>query len=145
MVTGKTRRDLPLFPGASAEQVHRLTGVCGVAGFAAGEVIYREGQAGAAMYVVLRGEVAIELAGGPAAVGAVRAGECLGEISLLTAAPHSAPAGARPPVEVAVQGHQDLAELIRLRPDIGLHLYRNLAIGMGEKIKRAGMARSDGA
>jgi hypothetical protein len=32
--------------------------------------------------------------------------------------------------------HADLAELIRLRPDIGLHIYRNLAIGASEKLKR---------
>jgi hypothetical protein len=28
-------------------------------------------------------------------------------------------------------------ELIRLRPDIGLQLYRNLAVGMGKKLKRS--------
>jgi hypothetical protein len=26
--------------------------------------------------------------------------------------------------------------LIRLRPDIGLHIYRNLATGLAEKLKR---------
>jgi hypothetical protein len=46
----------------------------------------------------------------------------------------------RPPaptrVETAVFDPQDLAELIRQRPDIGQHIYRNLAVGMGEKLKR---------
>jgi CRP-like cAMP-binding protein len=60
-------------------------------------------------------------------------------MSLLTAAAHSATAVARTSVETAVLGHRDLAELIRLRPDIGLHLYRNLAVGMGQKLKRAGI------
>jgi hypothetical protein len=41
-------------------------------------------------------------------------------------------------VETAVLGHAELAELVRLRPDIGLHIYRNLAAGLGEKLKRAG-------
>jgi CRP-like cAMP-binding protein len=59
-------------------------------------------------------------------------------MSLLTGAPHSATATARTQVEAAVLGHRDLAELIRLRPDIGLQLYRNLAVGMGEKLKRSG-------
>jgi len=57
-------------------------------------------------------------------------------MSLLTAAAHSATATALSPIETAVLGHQDLAELIRLRPDIGLHIYRNLAVGMGQKLKR---------
>jgi hypothetical protein len=39
-------------------------------------------------------------------------------------------------VETAVLGHEDLIELIRQRPDIGLEIYRNLAIGMGEQLKR---------
>jgi CRP-like cAMP-binding protein len=66
----------------------------------------------------------------------VRSGECLGEMSLLTARAHSATARTITHVETATLCHQDLAELIRLRPDIGLHIYRNLAVGMGEKLKR---------
>ena len=129
-------RGLHLFDGLGAEQVNRLAGVCLVSSFEPGEAIFRQGQAGHEMHVVLRGEVAITVAGSEAVVGVVRAGECLGEMSLLTSAPHSATATALTPVETAVLGHQDLAELIRLRPDIGLHLYKNLAVGMGEKLKR---------
>jgi CRP-like cAMP-binding protein len=88
------------------------------------------------MHVVLRGEVAIVVAGSATPVGVVRNGECLGEMSLLTAAAHSATATALTHVETAVLEHQDLAELIRRRPDIGLHIYRNLAVGTGEKLKR---------
>jgi CRP-like cAMP-binding protein len=127
---------LPLFGGLDAEQVARLAGVCRVATFAPGEVVFREGQADNQMHVVLAGEVAIDVAGLAAPVGVVRGGECLGEMSLLTTAVHSATATAQTLVETAVFEHQDLAELIRQRPDIGLHLYRNLAVGMGEKLKR---------
>jgi GNAT superfamily N-acetyltransferase len=127
---------LPLFAGLDAEQVARLAGVCGVATFAPGEVVFREGQADNRMHVVLAGEVAIAVAGLAGPVGVVRGGECVGEMSLLTAAVHSATATARTAVETAVLEHRDLAELVRQRPDIGLRLYRNLAVGMGEKLKR---------
>jgi hypothetical protein len=56
----------------------------------------------------------------------------------LTGAAHSATATARTPVETAVLNCPDLAELARLRPDIGLLMYRNLAVGMGQKLKWAG-------
>ena len=92
---------------------------------------------------MLRGEVAITVEGSAAAVGVVRGGECLGEMSLLAAAAHSATATARTDVETAVLAHQDLAELIRLRPDIGLHIYRNLAVGMGQKLKRLDVSLAD--
>ncbi len=139
----KAVHDLPLFAGLNAEQVARLAGVCGVTAFEPGETVFREGEAGNQMHVVLQGEVAIAMAGSTAPVGVVRSGECLGEMSLLTAGAHSATATALTPVEAAVLGHQDLAELIRLRPDIGLHIYRKLAVGMGEKLKRLDVALAD--
>ena len=128
--------DLSLFAGLGDDLVARLAGVCGVATFAPGEQVFGEGEAGDRMYVVLQGEVVITVAGSPGTVGVVRGGECLGEMSLLTAEPHSATATARTHVEAAVLGHLDLADLIRRRPDIGLHIYRNLAVGMGGKLRR---------
>jgi GNAT superfamily N-acetyltransferase len=134
---------LPLFAGLNEEQVARLAGVCGVTTFEPGELVFREGEADDQMHVLLQGEVAISLAGSTATVGVVRSGECLGEMSLLTAAAHSATATARTHVETAVLAHEDLAELIRLRPDIGLHIYRTLAVGMGEKLKRLDVSLAD--
>jgi hypothetical protein len=128
--------DLPLFAGLNAEQIARLAGVCGVTTFEPGEAIFRQGETDNQMHVVLQGEVAITVTASSAPVGVVRSGECLGEMSLLTGAVHSATATAVTRVETAVWGHDDLAEVIRLRPDIGLHIYRNLAVGTGEKLKR---------
>jgi GNAT superfamily N-acetyltransferase len=131
---------LSLFAGLDREQVARLAGVCGVATFKAGEVVFREGEADDQMYLLLEGEVAITKAGSTATLGLVRQGECLGEIAILAGAAHSATATAQTPVEAAILTHQELAELMRLRPDIGLHIYRNLALGMGEKLRRANAA-----
>jgi hypothetical protein len=136
-------QELALFAGLEAEQVNRLAGVCSLAAFAPGEVIFRQGQADQELHLVLQGEVAIAGGEGAAAIGVVRKGECLGELSLLSGAVHSATATARTSVETAVLGHRDLAELVRLRPDIGLHLYRNLAVGLGEKLKRSGALPTD--
>ena len=88
------------------------------------------------MHVVIEGEVAISVSGSVGPVGVVHCGECLGEMSLLAASAHSATATARTRVETAVLEHADVAELIRLRPDIGLHIYKNLAAGTAEKLKR---------
>jgi GNAT superfamily N-acetyltransferase len=127
---------LPLFARLSPEQVARLAGVCGVTTFEPGQTIFREGEAEGQMHVVLDGDVGITVAASADPVGVVRSGECLGEMSLLTGAVHSATATAVTRVETAVLGHEDLTELIRQRPDIGLHIYHNLAVGMGEKLKR---------
>jgi len=134
-------QQLPLFSGLQPEQVHRLAGVCSVATFAPGEVIFRGGTIGQEMYILLQGEAVITVTGAQATVGVVQAGECLGEISLLTREPHSATATARTAVEVARLGHQNLGELTRLRPDIALLIYRNLALGLAQKLQRANVSR----
>jgi GNAT superfamily N-acetyltransferase len=135
--------ELALFGGLDEEQVQRLAGVCRVANHAPGEVIFRDGQADGTMHLVLDGQVAIARATSAATVGLVEKGECLGEMSLLTAAPHSATATARTAVTTAVLDHAELAELIRLRPDIGLRIFRNVAIGMGQKLRRSGVALTE--
>jgi hypothetical protein len=129
-------RDAPLFAGLNAEQIHRLAGVCTLKTFAAGENVVTEGSLEKEMYVLVEGEAAVHVAGGAAPVGRVGAGECLGEMALLTGTAHSATAVARSRVETAVLGHHDLTELVRQRPDIGLVIYKNLAVGIGEKLKR---------
>jgi Cyclic nucleotide-binding domain len=90
-------RELPLFGGLSEEQFHRLAGVCRLTSFQPGEVVFRRGEAGQELHVVLEGEVAIAPADSEPVVGVVRAGECLGEMSLLTADAHSATATALNP------------------------------------------------
>jgi len=133
-------REVPLFSGLNEEQVNRLAGVCRLKTFAPGEVVVREGALDAEIYLLLAGEAAIEKDGtGP--VGCVSVGECLGEMALMTGSHHSATAAAITPVEAAVLAHRDLTELVRQRPDIGVLLYRNLAVGLGQKLKRSGLAR----
>jgi ribosomal protein S18 acetylase RimI-like enzyme len=128
---------LPLFAGLNDEQVTRLAGVCGVATYEPGQPVFRSGEASHHLHVLLQGEAAITVPGSDDPVGVVRSGECLGEHSLLTAGAHSASAIALTRVETAVLEHQDLEELIRRRPDIGICIYRNLAIGLGEKLRRS--------
>jgi len=131
-------QQLPLFGGLTGEQISRLASVCAVSRFAPGSMIFPEGGVSDHLYIVLDGSVDVAVAGGP--VGFIASGECLGETSLLSNTPHSATATAQTAVEMAVLERKDLAELIRLRPDIGMQIYKNLAVGLGEKLKRTDLA-----
>jgi hypothetical protein len=46
-------------------------------------------------------------------------------------------------MEVAELLQGDLADLIRRRPDIGVIIYRNLAVGLGDKLLRSSNSRRD--
>jgi len=129
-------QELPLFSELNTEQLKRLAGVCTVSTFEPGAILFREGGVSDRLYVVLDGRVDIAIESIGRSVSSVTSGECLGELSLLSTAPHSATATAHTVVETAVLDRQDLTELIRLRPDIGIQIYKNLAMGLGKKLKR---------
>ncbi|MEZ4573914.1 MAG: cyclic nucleotide-binding domain-containing protein [Vampirovibrionales bacterium] len=66
---------------------------------------------------------------------------CLGEVAMLTGEPHSATAIALEETACAVLSRQDLQCLIRQRPDIGVLIYKNLALGLSPKLRRSGAGR----
>ena len=138
---GELLDSIGLFAGLTEEQVQRLAAACGHATFAAGERVFGEGDECAETYVVLEGDVEIQLSGHDTPLGHVGPGECLGEVALLTDSEHSASAVAETGVQAAVLQRHDLIELVRQRPDIGVVLYRNLARGLGEKLRRADLER----
>lgn len=127
-----------LFKGMNEEQVRKLAGRCALKRFQKGERIFTENGKDEENYIVLKGEVQITRGTKSLPVGIVGAGENLAEMSLLTGTKHSATATALSDVEVAVLSHQEITQLVRLRPDIGLIIYRNLATGLGEKLIRSG-------
>lgn len=127
---------LELFEGLNEEQVRRVATISGYRTFEEGEAIFRCGEQGEEMYVVLTGEVAVRMPDGDEPVGLVGPGECLGEIALLTRQEHYCSAVATGSTEAGILTHQRMRKLVRLRPDIGVVLYRNLALGLGAKLHR---------
>lgn len=136
-------KEIPLFQGMNSEQATRLAGACTVRDILADERLFVEHDPADRLYIVLQGQVAISGGTPPATIGTVRTGETCGEVSLLSARPHSATATAKGHVEVAEFLQRDLTDLIRRRPDIGVIIYRNLAVGLGDKLLRSGNSQRD--
>lgn len=127
---------LVLLDGLTEEQALRVAGACTIAHYAPGERLLAVGDAAERMYVVLDGEVRVTLDTGEE-VGTVGEGEALGEVGLLLGGEHSAGAEAVGPVTVAALDEAGLRALTRQRPGIAVVLYRNLAQGLGRKLRRA--------
>jgi hypothetical protein len=130
--------DTALFRQLSDEQREKLMGICELQKFSAGSMLFSQGELNDTMHLILSGEV--ELIADDAHLAITSAGHCLGESSLLhadrTLPKHSVDAIARSAAETAVFTANDLNDLIRRRPDIGIVLYRNLAIDISQKLKR---------
>ena len=78
--------------------------------FAPGEMTVRQGEAGASLYFVLQGEMAVEVDGHE--VAQLNKGRMFGEMSLLTGALRSATVRARSEARLAEVLKEDLAHLL---------------------------------
>ena len=129
-----------LFHGLNEEQRERLATFCRPRSYAAGQSVFETGAKADEFHLVLRGEVEVLFGEPPLTVGKVMEGECLGEVSVLSGLDHTATAVARDEVQTAVLSRNALESLIRLRPDIGVTMFRNLAVGLGQKLQRSDIA-----
>lgn len=132
--------EIPLFSGLNEEQLTRLARSCSVTCFKKGDRIFQENEKPRNMYIILDGRVSIQMGALKTRIGIVKKGETLGELSLLSFRPHSASAVAETAVEAVSLHFEDLSQLIRLRPDIGVAIYRSLASGLGEKLLRSDLS-----
>ncbi len=126
---------ITLFDGLTDEQTLRVAGSCSHVKFAAGATVFSHGDASDDMYLLLDGVVELVLPDG-CAVGTVGSGECLGEVAFLSGEHHSATAIAQTAIEAGSLTRVALESLVRQRPDIGIVLYRNLAHGVGAKLRQ---------
>ncbi len=136
----------PLFDGLTREQRERLLSICTWHAFQPGDAIYRKGNKDGTMHLVLKGQA--DLVGhGNRPIGCVGPGQCIGERSLLHS-PQETPAHtlnaiAHGTVETAAFPNVAFVELIRRRPDIGVVIYRNLAVDVSRKLQTAARASND--
>ena len=98
--------------------------------FGKAERIFRQGEEGNSLYVIVEGEadVFIDLDGRPTRVNVVRSGECLGEFSLLTGEKLSASVQATKDCEVVLIPRERMAEVLRESPELVERLSEILAL-----------------
>jgi CRP-like cAMP-binding protein len=97
--------------------------------FAAGTVLFSEGQPGHDMYIVVTGEVEIRRAVGGAerVLAVLSSGEFFGEMAILSGRPRSATAVVRSAARLLVIDGTTFEAMLRARPEIALRLIKALA------------------
>lgn len=124
-----------LFCGLNEEQGNRLATEFKLEHFESGSPIFSIGDANGKAHVIVRGKVDVKADAGSPALASLGAGDCLGETSLLGSKPHHVSATAVGKTETAAITASDFETLVRRRPDIGIAVYRNLAINLGSKLR----------
>lgn len=110
--------------------------------FLAGEVIFDAGEEGQALYVVVRGKVAISLTGQhKTPLAELQDNDFFGELGLLDDWPRSAQARAAAPTDLAVLFRGDFERLMashgRIASQIALQLARHLGLRLRQMLQQA--------
>jgi len=113
---------VPFFRSASADFIRDIVPRLESREFEAGEIVFREGDAGDAMYFITGGRVEVlqGQAGEPMAV--LREGAYFGELAILLEAPRNATIRTLTPCEVYELKRADVLGLTRAHPEFGRHL-----------------------
>jgi small-conductance mechanosensitive channel/CRP-like cAMP-binding protein len=112
-------RDEPLFECLSDAQIDNLVKEARLNCFGRGESVIQEGAEGDSMFVLLRGaaQVSVSKNGSLIPVATLNAGDCFGEMSLLTGERRMATVQAKSDCYVLEIGKPVMAEVIRDSPD----------------------------
>jgi CRP-like cAMP-binding protein len=110
-------RAVPLFAKLGPEELLALAELAEPRSFAAGTRIFAEGEPGDAVYLVIRGRVAVERAS--ARLAELGIGECIGELALLDEGPRSATVVAVGDTELLRLDRDDFLDTLFLYPAVG--------------------------
>ena len=104
--------------------------------YAPGDVLFRQGSEATGLFLLASGEVEVRATqpdGSDLVVGAVRPGECVGEISLVLRRPTTATVIARAPTAALVLSPEQFMGIVRRHPTLLATLY-DLAVARDEQL-----------
>ena len=133
-----------LLHGLSAEHVDRVRAHLQPRTLAAGEQVFRQGDAADSVYLVVRGSVSIVSARNDGSPGpryaSLSPGTLFGEAAVLDGGGRSADAVADSDTELLCLHRDALASLAQAHPELGTQLYRNMASYLAQRLRIASAA-----
>lgn len=116
-------RSVPLFVELSPSDLRHVAEIASEHAFPDGEIIAAQGEAGEEMYVVVSGEIGVlvgRVGGSPIEIARRLAGECIGEMAVVSRAPRMATLVAHGPVRTLAIDRRRFERILRERPEASL-------------------------
>lgn len=124
-------RELPLLARLADDDIAALSARARRRRFAAGAIIFHEGDAGDGLHVLVEGRVRLTMlsgAGGEATLAVLSQGDPLGEMALFDGLPRSTTATAIEPTTTFMVSRDDFVAWLRDRPAAALALLETLSL-----------------
>lgn len=138
--------DSPLFAALSRRELRNLATILHHRTYQDGEFVFLKGQPGAAMFIIKTGQINVidyRRDNSATEIATLNPGDFFGELALLDDSPRSASAMAVEPTELYAISRTDLEHLLTTSPQIGLRVYRALAVIIGTRLKNANVQLSE--
>jgi CRP/FNR family cyclic AMP-dependent transcriptional regulator len=122
-------RRVPLFAMLTQEQANSLAGAVAKRRFKRGECVVEQGKNSGALYIILTGRARVVMSdsqGREVILATLRAGDCIGEMSLIDSEPHSATVTTELQSDVLVLGHEDFSRCMVENASISEAVMRGL-------------------
>jgi CRP/FNR family transcriptional regulator, cyclic AMP receptor protein len=123
-------RDVPLLARLADDDLGALASRGQERTFKAGAIVFREGEAGDALYVVMEGRIRVSVLsaeGSEATLAFMDRGDCVGELALFDGGPRSATATASEPTRTFIVTRAEFADWLKSRPAAALALLETLS------------------
>jgi CRP/FNR family transcriptional regulator, cyclic AMP receptor protein len=130
-------KTVPFFNELSHRQLKTVSDIMFERNFETDELIFAEGQPGAALFLILDGKVAVEMCreNNTTILAILEKGAFLGEMALLNEAPRSANARSLERTYTLALYRNDLSRLIQRDPQTACQIYRALASIVGDRLR----------
>lgn len=133
----KFLKTVPFFNELSQWQLRKVAEVVFERNYEQNELIFEEGQPGAAFFLIIEGKVSVEIYREKytANLAVLEKGAFFGEMALLDESPRSASARAVEPTRTLALYRNDLNRLIHSSPETACHIFRALARIIGDRLR----------
>jgi len=133
--TTKVVEKIPIFSGLSPNRLQKVLDICSERSFRAGQTVCEAGDESLEFYVILSGGMSVRTPAGLELSVIGRMG-VVGEMGVLTGQPRSARMVAVKDTTALSVRKDALDRLVETDRDIGLHVYRNFAQLLCDRLRR---------
>jgi CRP/FNR family transcriptional regulator, cyclic AMP receptor protein len=129
---------IQLFAGIDRKGLERIASICSEETFRTGDVVFREGEVGDKLYLILDGKIRIsrEVSGmGEEALAVLGSGQAFGEMSLVDDFPRSADARVHERCRLLVLTKEALEDLLFLDKDLAYEILWNFVRTLSARLR----------